>query len=120
MRLKSEKPEARATIFLASSTVASRGSSTEGASFLMGFLGTRLVSLRESSAAMVGGVPIVIIWVPIPMRKNRRKEGREDREKNGDRKRAQHFFFCCGAITRVGGLGVVPEITTFGGPIRQG
>ncbi len=48
---------------LASSTVASWGRSTDAGSFLMGFLGARLLSLSESVAAMVGAAVVCTGWL---------------------------------------------------------
>jgi len=53
MRLKSRMPDPRATATLASSTVASAGSSMLAGSFLMGCRGALLVSLREILEAIV-------------------------------------------------------------------
>ncbi len=63
MRLKSEKPDWRAMATLASSTVASWGSSTDAGSFLMGFLGARLLSLSESVATMVAAAKMWACWL---------------------------------------------------------
>lgn len=71
IRLKSPRPVSRAIRILASSTVASWGSSTEAGSFLMGFLGARLESLSDSwDAIVVPSCSLPIQWQAVEKQRN--------------------------------------------------